>query len=57
MDLMKELNDEIERHFIVKQSIIGLCSIAIQHIMDENYDKAENTVRGIIVSLEGQQEA
>lgn len=35
------------------QAIIGLCSIAIQHIMDKNYDKAENTLRGIIITLEG----
>jgi hypothetical protein len=35
------------------QAIIGLCSIAIQHIMDKNYNKAENTLRGIIITLEG----
>ena len=35
------------------QAIIGLASIAIQHIMDENYDKAQDTLRGLIVSLEG----
>ena len=39
--------------YLADQAIIGLCSIAIQHIMDENYDKAENTLRGIIITLEG----
>ena len=38
---------------IREQAIIGLGSIAIQHIMDENYDKAQDTLRGIIMSLEG----
>ena len=37
----------------MKQAIIGLASIAILHIMDKNYDKAEDTLRGIIMSLEG----
>ena len=36
-----------------EQAIIGLASIAIQHIMDENYDKAQDTLRGLIMSLEG----
>ena len=35
------------------QAIIGLASVAIQHIMDENYDKAQDTLRGLIMSLEG----
>ena len=34
------------------QAVIGLASIAIQHIMDKNYDKAESTLRGMIMSLE-----
>ena len=34
-------------------AIIRLVSIAIQHIMDENYDKAQDTLRGLIISLEG----
>ena len=38
------------------KAIIGLCSIAIQHIMDENYDKAEDTLRGLIMTLEGRGE-
>ena len=38
------------------KAIIGLCSIAIQHIMDENYDKAEDTLRGLIMTLEGKGE-
>ena len=36
-----------------KQAIIGLISIALQHILDENYDKAEDTLRGMIMTLEG----
>ena len=43
--------------FIERSAIIGLCGIAIQHMMDKNYDKAEDTVRGIIISLEGAGEA
>ena len=39
--------------YVADQAIIRLCSIAIQHIMDENYDKAEDTLRGIIITLEG----
>mgnify|MGYP005991116363 FL=1 len=38
------------------KAIIGLCIIAIQHIMDENYDKAEDTLRGLIMTLEGKGE-
>ena len=40
-----------------RRAIIGLCGIAIQHMMDKNYDKAESTVRGIIITLEGVGEA
>ena len=29
-----------------EKAIIGLVSIAIQHIMNEDYDKAEDTLRG-----------
>jgi hypothetical protein len=42
---------------IERNAIVGLCSIAIQHMMDGNYDKAEDTVRGLIIELEGQVEA
>lgn len=35
-----------------EKAIIGLVSIAIQHIMDENYDKAQSTLLGIIMALE-----
>ena len=38
------------------KAVIGLCSIAIQHIMDENYDKAQDTLRGLIMTLEGRGE-
>ena len=38
------------------KAIIGLCMIAIQHIMDENYDRAEDTLRGLIMTLEGRRE-
>tara|TARA_B100001250_G_C19756564_1_gene770386 strand:- start:726 stop:866 length:141 start_codon:yes stop_codon:yes gene_type:complete len=40
--------DKIER-----QAIIGLCGIALQHMMDENYDKAQDTIRGMMMSIEG----
>tara|TARA_R100001082_G_C4288124_1_gene126959 strand:+ start:404 stop:544 length:141 start_codon:yes stop_codon:yes gene_type:complete len=38
---------------VFDKAVIGLVSIALQHIMDENYDKAQDTLRGIIMSLEG----
>jgi hypothetical protein len=40
-----------------EKAIIGLVSIAIQHIMNEDYDKAEDTLRGLIIGLEGRGEA
>jgi|TARA_Y100001938_G_scaffold135535_1_gene197312 hypothetical protein len=40
-----------------EKAIIGLVSIAIQHIMNEDYDKAEDTLRGLIMGLEGRGEA
>ena len=40
-----------------EKAIIGLVSIAIQHIINEDYDKAEDTLRGLIVGLEGRGEA
>ena len=42
---------------IMEQSIIGLVSVAIAHIDDDNIDKARNTMMGIINTLEGQVEA
>ena len=41
----------------MKRAIIGLVSIAIQHIDDENIDEARDTLMGIINILEGQVEA
>ena len=41
---------------IRNQAIIGLVSIALQHIMDENYDKAQDTLRGIMISLDDSKE-
>jgi len=38
------------------KAIIGLCSIALQHLMNKNYDSAEGTILGIIVALEGVEE-
>tara|TARA_R100001129_G_scaffold184908_1_gene171274 strand:+ start:447 stop:581 length:135 start_codon:yes stop_codon:yes gene_type:complete len=40
-----------------EKAIIGLVSIAIQHIINEDYDKAEDTLRGLIMGLEGRGEA
>ncbi len=40
-----------------EKAIIGLVSIALQHIMNEDYDKAEDTLRGMIIGLEGRGEA
>lgn len=40
-------------NYVAEQAIIGLCSIALQHIMDENYDKAQDTLLGLIISIEG----
>tara|TARA_R100001510_G_C7439636_1_gene69479 strand:+ start:341 stop:484 length:144 start_codon:yes stop_codon:yes gene_type:complete len=36
-----------------EKAIIGLAGIAIQHIINKNYDKAEDTLRGLIIGLEG----
>ena len=41
---------------IFDKAIIGLVSIAIQHIDDENIDKARDTLMGLIMSIEGRQE-
>ena len=35
------------------RAIIGLAGIAIQYIIDKEYDKAEDTLRGLIMTLEG----
>lgn len=42
---------------IKDKAIIGLVGIAIQHIDDDNIDKARDTLTGIIISLERQVEA
>lgn len=39
-----------------EQAIIGLATIAIAHIDNEDYDKARNTLLGLIMQLEGTQE-
>ena len=44
--------DWMEAQKLQHQAIIGLTSIALQHILDENYDKAEDTLRGMIMTLE-----
>ena len=41
---------------IADQAIIGIASVAIQHIIDENYSAAEDTLRGLIMTLEGRGE-
>ena len=38
---------------ILKQSIIGLCSVALAHIDNGDIDKARETIIGIIISIEG----
>ena len=38
---------------IQDQAIIGLVGIAITHIQNEDYDKAEDTLLGLIMTLEG----
>ena len=38
---------------IADQAIIGLVSIAIHHIQNEDYDKAEDTLLGLIMTMEG----
>ena len=42
-----------EQNKIRNKAIIGLTSIAIQHLIDNNYDKCEDTLRSLIISLEG----
>ena len=41
---------------IYDKAVIGLVSIAIQHIDDGNIDKARDTLMGMIMSIEGRQE-
>jgi uncharacterized tellurite resistance protein B-like protein len=41
---------------IADQAIIGIASVAIQHIIDENYSAAEDTLRELIMTLEGRGE-
>jgi len=38
---------------IQDQAIIGLAGIAIAHIQNEDYDKAEDTLLGLIMTMEG----
>ena len=38
---------------ILKQSIIGLCSVALAHMDNGDFDKARETIIGIIISIEG----
>ena len=42
---------------IMEQSVIGLVSVAIAHIDNEDADKARDTLMGLINTLEGQVEA
>ena len=39
---------------IKRQAIIGLVSVAIAHIDNEDADKARDTLMGLINTLEGQ---
>ena len=41
---------------VYDRAIIGLVSIAIQHIDDGNIDQARDTLMGMIMSIEGRQE-
>jgi|TARA_R100000008_G_C3562483_1_gene157068 hypothetical protein len=50
---MNEIQQLLRYQQIRDQAVMGLASIAIQYIMDEDYDKAENTLRGMIMTLEG----
>ena len=38
---------------ILKQSLIGLCSIALAHMDNGDFDKARETILGTIISIEG----
>lgn len=45
---------EIEQSMVIlKQSIIGLCSIALAHMDNGDFDKARETILGTIISIEG----
>ena len=37
----------------LKESLIGLCSIALAHIDNGEIDKARETIVGTIISIEG----
>ena len=38
---------------ILKESIIGLCSIALAHMDNGEFDKARETIHGTIIRIEG----
>jgi hypothetical protein len=41
---------------IADQAVIGIVSIALRHIMDEDYRAAKGTLRALIMTLEGREE-
>ena len=41
---------------IADKAIIGIVGIALRHIMDEDYKAAKDTLRGLIMTLEGRGE-
>tara|TARA_R100000664_G_C2725487_1_gene117582 strand:+ start:231 stop:410 length:180 start_codon:yes stop_codon:yes gene_type:complete len=49
-NLFSQIREQMK---VRNRAIIGLTSIAIQHLMDNNYDKCEDTLRSLIISLEG----
>jgi len=55
MDDIKSYYTEMKK--IQERAIIGLVSIAIQHIDDGNIDQARDTLMGLINTIEGQVKA
>ena len=43
-----------ENQLGIETAIIGLCNIAIKHMMDERYEAAQKTLLGLIMTLEGE---
>ena len=57
-DISNENNGvkRMQRPTPFEQAIIGLATIAIAHIDNDDFDKARNTLLGLIMQLEGTQE-
>jgi exonuclease VII small subunit len=66
--MRKELAEEIEKMLqgvqkqlqdsqkLMLQSIVGLCSVILAHLHNEDYEKAKNSLVSLITQLESRRE-